>query len=67
MPSASRLRTKSVREMAPRPQHPPGPPMTLRNMRELGVHHLIDYCLNGSTEKGPRGHPRVAFTRAQAG
>jgi hypothetical protein len=21
-------------------KHPPGPPMTLGNMRELGVHHL---------------------------
>jgi hypothetical protein len=27
-------------------KHPPGPPMTLRNMRELGVHHLIAFCLN---------------------
>jgi hypothetical protein len=26
--------------MAPK-QHPPGPPMTLDNMRELGVQHLI--------------------------
>jgi hypothetical protein len=24
----------------------PGPPMTLGNMRELGVHHLIAYCHN---------------------
>jgi hypothetical protein len=23
-----------------------GPPMTLGNMRELSVHHLIAYCLN---------------------
>jgi len=23
---------------------PHGPPMTLGNMRELGVHHLIGYC-----------------------
>lgn len=22
----------------------PAPPMTLANMRELGVHHLIGYC-----------------------
>jgi hypothetical protein len=22
-------------------KHPPGPPMTLGNMRELSVHHLI--------------------------
>jgi hypothetical protein len=28
------------------PKHPPGPPMTLGNMRELGVHHLIAFCLN---------------------
>jgi hypothetical protein len=26
-----------------KPKHPPGPPMTLGNMRELGVHHLIAY------------------------
>jgi hypothetical protein len=29
--------------MASNPKHPPGPPMTLGNMRELGVHHLIAY------------------------
>ena len=29
-----------------KPRHPPGPPMTLGNMRELGVHALIGYCLN---------------------
>ena len=28
------------------PKHPPGPPITLGNMREQGVHHLIAYCLN---------------------
>ena len=28
------------------PKHPPGPPMTLGNMREQGVHHLIAFCLN---------------------
>ena len=28
------------------PKHPPGPPMTLGNMREPGVQHLIAYCLN---------------------
>ena len=27
-------------------KHPPGPPMTLGNMRRQGVHHLIAYCLN---------------------
>jgi hypothetical protein len=26
------------------PKHPPGPPMKLGNMRELGVHHLIASC-----------------------
>jgi hypothetical protein len=28
------------------PKPPPGPPMTLGNMREQGVHHLIGYCHN---------------------
>jgi hypothetical protein len=32
--------------MAPKRQHPPGPPMTLGNMRELGVQNLIASCLN---------------------
>jgi hypothetical protein len=27
------------------PKHPPGPPMTLGNIREQPVQHLIDYCL----------------------
>jgi hypothetical protein len=27
-------------------KHPPGPPMTLGNMRELGVRGLAVYCLN---------------------
>jgi hypothetical protein len=27
-------------------KHPPGPPMTLGNMRALGVHRLVAYCLN---------------------
>jgi hypothetical protein len=27
-------------------EHPPGPPMTLGNMRELGVRNLIAYCHN---------------------
>jgi hypothetical protein len=26
------------------PKHPPGPPMTLGNMREHRVHHLVAYC-----------------------
>jgi transposase len=28
------------------PKHPPGPPMTLGNMRRQGVRSLIAYCLN---------------------
>jgi hypothetical protein len=28
------------------PNHPHGPPMTLGNMRELGVQNLIAFCLN---------------------
>jgi hypothetical protein len=28
------------------PKHPPGPPKTLGNMRELGVQRLIASCLN---------------------
>ena len=28
------------------PKHPPGPAMTLGNMRELGVKRLIASCLN---------------------
>jgi predicted DNA-binding ribbon-helix-helix protein len=32
--------------MAPNPKHPPGPAMTLGNMRELGVQRLIASCLN---------------------
>jgi hypothetical protein len=30
------------------PKHQPSPPMTLGNMRELGVRHLIAYCQNGA-------------------
>jgi hypothetical protein len=29
-----------------KPKHPPGDPMTLRNMRHLGVQHLVASCLN---------------------
>ena len=29
-----------------KPKHPAGPPMTLGNMRELGVARLIASCLN---------------------
>jgi hypothetical protein len=32
--------------MATIPQHPPGPPMTLGNMRELDALNLIASCLN---------------------
>ena len=28
------------------PKHPPGPPMTLGNMRAQGVQHLIAFCLH---------------------
>jgi hypothetical protein len=28
-----------------KPKHPAGPPMTLGNMRELGVHRLVAECL----------------------
>jgi hypothetical protein len=27
-------------------KHPPGEPMTLGNMRHLGVHRLVAHCLN---------------------
>ena len=27
-------------------KHPPGPPMTLKNMRDLGVQRLFASCLN---------------------
>jgi hypothetical protein len=27
-------------------KQPPGPPMTLGNMRKLGVHRLVASCLN---------------------
>jgi hypothetical protein len=29
---------------------PPGPPMTLGNMRELGVWNLIAFCLNDACQ-----------------
>ena len=32
--------------MASNPKHPPGPAMTLGNMRELGVKRLLASCLN---------------------
>jgi hypothetical protein len=30
------------------PKHPSGPPMTLGNVRDLGVKRLIASCLNGA-------------------
>jgi hypothetical protein len=33
-------------------KHPPGPPMTLGNMRELGVQNLIAFCLNDAVPAG---------------
>jgi hypothetical protein len=32
--------------MASNPKHPPGPPMTLGNLRQLGVRGLVVACLN---------------------
>lgn len=32
--------------MPPKQPAPPGPPMTLGNIRELGVRNLIAYCHN---------------------
>ena len=29
-----------------KPKQPPGPPITLGNMRELGVQRLVAHCLN---------------------
>jgi hypothetical protein len=34
--------------MTSKPKHPPGEPMTLGNMRHLGVARLAAYCLNPS-------------------
>jgi hypothetical protein len=34
-------------------KHPPGPPMTLANMRRQGVHHLIAFCLNDAADTKP--------------
>ena len=31
-----------------KPKQPAGPPMTLGNMRELGVQRLVAHCLNPS-------------------
>ena len=35
------------------PKHPPGPPMTLGNMPELGVHHLIAYFSTRPADTSP--------------
>ena len=42
----------------------PGPPMTLGNMRELGVHHLIGHCHNDFTrrEQRPPCAPQTKWT-----
>jgi hypothetical protein len=37
-----------------KPKHPDGPPMTLGNMRELGMHHLIASCLNHACRRPDR-------------
>jgi len=34
--------------MTAKPKHPPGPPMALGNMCELGVYHLIAFCRNNA-------------------
>ena len=45
------------------PKHPPGPPMTLGNMR--GVHHLIAFCLNdASTCRAILPRPRYRSSKA---
>jgi hypothetical protein len=36
---------KSARWRRSRSKHPPGPPTTLGNMRQLGVQGLVAYCL----------------------
>jgi len=46
-----------------KPKHPPGPPMTLGNMRQLGVQRLVAFCLNDACQhqgsNAPtRGHQR---------
>jgi hypothetical protein len=30
-------------------KHPPGEPMTLGNMRDLGVRNLVAFCLNDAS------------------
>ena len=43
------------------PKHPPGPPMTLGNMRELGVKHLIGFCHNDASRRSA-GQPELGRT-----
>jgi hypothetical protein len=44
--SSQRLYGSRTTTIEMKPRRPPGPPMTLGNMRELGVQHPIAYCLN---------------------
>jgi hypothetical protein len=67
--------------LAPKPKHPAGPPMTLGNMRALGVQRLIASCLNDACRhvalidvsgypadtEVPWFRPRVVFASAAAG
>jgi hypothetical protein len=34
------------------PKHPPGPAMTLGNLRQLGVQRLAIFCLNSECLRG---------------
>ena len=45
-------------------KHPPGPPMTLGNMRELSVQHLIAYCLNDALTWGFNWRERPMMPRS---
>jgi hypothetical protein len=56
------------------PKHPPGPAMTLGNMREQGINHLIAYCLNNECRhsalidtSGYPDHIEVSLWRAKCG
>jgi hypothetical protein len=54
-----------------RPKNPPGPPMTLGNMRHLGVHRLVATCLNDArpvwSPSIGAGSAREYFSRIPAG
>jgi hypothetical protein len=41
--------------IAPRPKQPHGPPMTLGSMRQLGVHNLVTFCLDGARRHSALG------------